>query len=226
MSEQRHSREDPERTEPIRDFSGAFRDPDSAGGSGKADAAKGEDFVTSGVRLGYRLVEEQIRRGRRAARHASGQFKSSSSELQDLTERALRFYSDASRFWFDRAADLLAPFDLDDLMAEDEAAGTAPEAAPGGTAFMPLDVASSRPVRVRLNLRPGSESLPLDVIQPRARDVAKPPLMNVSFTQEAAGTGLTLRIPDDQPADVYHGVVCHRDSGEPLGTLSVEIRPS
>jgi hypothetical protein len=62
-------------------------------------------------------------------------------------------------------------------------------------------------------------------MQPRSRDAAKPPLMSVSFTEDAEGPVLSVRIPDDQPADAYHAVVCHRDSGEPLGTLSVEIRP-
>jgi hypothetical protein len=211
MSEQRFYREDPERTEPIRNFSSAFR------------SSSGEDFVTSGVRMGYKLVEDQLRRGQRAARQMSNQLQSSRPDLRELTDRVLHFYGDlytqAVLFWFDLGTGAIPLFEdvLGDV--EEEMSGGKSAASAG---FMPVEIASLRPVRVKLNLQPGSERFPLDAVQPRARDDNKPPLMNVSFDQGV----LAIRVPDDQPADVYYGVVCNRDSGEPLGTLSVEIRAS
>ncbi|HEX7183719.1 MAG TPA: hypothetical protein VF756_17940 [Thermoanaerobaculia bacterium] len=220
MSEPRLRREDPDRTEPNRSFSTTLG-PDAT--------AAGEDFVTRGVRMGYRLVEEQMRRGQQAAQQASTRFSSSRGDMRDLTERALRFYcdlcTDAALYWFDTAAAMTIPSVPAD-QPEGEAAAAAVSPAASSSASIPLDIASSRPTRVTLNLQPGSEGLPLEVLPVRSRDVSKPPLMDVSFQTGGTLPVLRIRVPSDQPADLYHGVVCDQQSGAVLGTLSVEIRES
>lgn len=214
MSEPRMRRDDPERTEPNRSFSGTFQ-PDAPGG---------DDPITRGVRMGYRLVEEQIRRGQQIAQDAGARFGDSrSGDVRDLAERALRFYgdlyTDAALFWLDAALTLVAPVDP---------SPTQPVAPSSGSA-VPLDVASSRPVRVTLSLNPGAQPANLQVLAMRTSDGVKPPLMDVSFQSQPGGglPVLRIRVPGEQPAGVYHGVVCDaQNPGTVLGTLTVDIRES
>jgi hypothetical protein len=215
MSEPRLRRDDPDRTEPNRSFSGTFQ-PDAAGG---------EDFVTRGVRMGYRLIEEQMRRGQQVAQDAGTRFGTSrSGDLRDLAERALRFYSDlytdAALFWLDAATAMTAP--VDPATPDKSSSFTAPTA----SLAVPMDIASSRPTRVTLNVQPGVRGASLQVLTMRATDPSKPPLMDVSFQPGGELPVLRIRVPNEQPADVYHGVVCDQQSGAVLGTLSVEIRES
>ena len=214
MSEPRLRRDDPDRTEPNRSFSGTFQ-PDAAGG---------EDFVTRGVRMGYRLVEEQMRRGQQVAQEAGSRFGPARGDMRELAERALRFYgdqyTDAALFWLDAATALTMPVDT----AEPDKTAARPVPAP--SLAVPLDIASARPTRVTLNLQPGAPLASLQVLTMRAGDASKPPLMDVSFQAGGALPVLRIRVPNEQPADVYHGVVCDPQSGAMLGTLSVEIRES
>ena len=218
MSEPRLRRDDPDRTEPDRSFSGTFQ-PDAPGG---------DDPVTRGVRMGYRLVEEQMRRGQQLAQDASARFGAGGrgGDMRDFAERALRFYgdlyTDAALFWLDAALTFVAPVD-----PAQPNPGVSP-AAPSSAA-VPLDVASSRPARVSLNLNPGARPAALQVLTMRTGDGVKPPLMDVSFQPQAGGglPVLRIRVPDEQPAGVYHGVVCDaQNPGTVLGTLTVEIRVS
>ena len=217
MSEPRLRRDDPARTEPDRSFSGTFQ-PDTPGA---------DDPVTRGVRMGYRLIEEQMRRGQQIAQDASARFGTArGGDMRDLAERALRFYgdlyTDAALFWLDAAMTLVAPVDPSP-QTSDLSASTASSVA------VPLDVASSRPARVSLNLNPGARTANLQVLTMRTGDGVKPPLMDVSFQPQPGGglPVLRIRVPNEQPAGVYHGVVCDaQNTGTVLGTLTVDIRES
>lgn len=218
MSEPRLRRDDPARTEPDRNFSGTFQ-PDATGG---------DDPLTRGVRMGYRLVEEQMRRGQQIAQDASARFGvGRGGDMRDLAERALRFYNDlytdAALFWLDAALTLVAPVD--------PSPSPSPNVSPGRASSLavPLDVASSRPVRVTLNLNPGARTAALQVLAMRTTDGVKPPLMDVSFQAQAGGglPVLRIRVPAEQPAGVYHGVVCDAQAPDTvLGTLTVDLRES
>jgi hypothetical protein len=63
MHRPRHRRHDPQRNGPIRNAGGAWRDAEPWGDPDEPE----DDPVSSGVREGYRVIEEQIRRGRRMA---------------------------------------------------------------------------------------------------------------------------------------------------------------
>lgn len=219
MSEPRLRRDDPDRTEPDRSFSGTFQ-PDAPGG---------DDPVTRGVRMGYRLVEEQMRRGQQLAQDASTRFGAGGrgGDMRDLAERALRFYgdlyTDAALFWLDAALTLVAPVDPSPPPSPNVSPG------PASSLAMPLDVASSRPVRVTLSLNPGARPAALQVLTMRTGDGVKPPLMDVSFQAQpgAALPVLRIRVPNEQPSGVYHGVVCDaQNPGTVLGTLTVDLRDS
>lgn len=62
MDRPRRRRRDPERTGPIRNAGEAWRDEPR-----RDSARRRDDAASSGVREGYRLIDEQIRRGRRMA---------------------------------------------------------------------------------------------------------------------------------------------------------------
>lgn len=63
MDRPRHRRRDPRRTGPIRNAGEPWRE----GGFPRDPGRQGEDAASDGVREGYRVIEEQIRRGRRMA---------------------------------------------------------------------------------------------------------------------------------------------------------------
>ncbi len=63
MHRPRHRREDPQRTGPIRNAGGAWQERERQ----RAPEEPADDAVSAGVRAGYRVIEEQIRRGRRMA---------------------------------------------------------------------------------------------------------------------------------------------------------------
>lgn len=219
MSEPRLRRDDPERTEPNRSFSGTFQ-PDAQGG---------EDPVTSGIRMGYRLVEEQMRRGQQIAQDASARFGvGRGGDMRDLAERALRFYgdlyTDAALFWLDAAMTLVNPVDLSKPQQPTDSAF-----APSSSTAVPVDIASSRPARVALSLNPGARPASLQVMTMRTSDATKPALMDVSFQPQPGGAlpVLRIRVPNEQPSGVYHGVVYdEQNPGTALGNLTVEIRES
>ncbi|HKH46435.1 MAG TPA: hypothetical protein VKM72_17375 [Thermoanaerobaculia bacterium] len=134
-------------------------------------------------------------------------------DLRKVVERMLQAYSgmyiDSMLLWMD----LLFPKKQPDNSSLKNK-GTASVA-----------VFSSRPTLCTLSLKPGAENQPLEACQLWSRDTTKPPLMDVSFQTGSDGkTFLLVRVPDNQPADLYLGVVCNRKTGEPLGDLAIEIR--
>jgi hypothetical protein len=64
----RHRRRDPQRTGPIRNAAEAWRE-----GETSRDPERRDDDASRGVREGYRVIEEQIRRGRRMAQALDGE---------------------------------------------------------------------------------------------------------------------------------------------------------
>lgn len=90
-----------------------------------------------------------------------------------------------------------------------------------------IEVASSRPVRTALRLPAGAEALHLATPGLRSLDPAAPALSGVAFEPPTPGPDavvtLRLHVPDDVPADTYHGVVVDRRTGAQVGTLGVTV---
>ena len=231
MSEPRFKRDDPQRTEPNRDFTNAFQDADpwegtaapdadpwggtSAGTAGmeppdwlgaqtSGDPAYSPDFATQAVRKGYDLLRDQMDRGQQYAEQMRGGF-GAMPDLRSIFEQTLSFYSDAVLRWFDP----ILP----------------PRPPQGGSAAsdLPVQVISARRNRSSLRLLPGVRA-PFDTWALHARDRAKPPLQDVRFVKSpAGGVALLVRVPDSQPADLYMGVITRRPAGQPAGVVSVQI---
>jgi hypothetical protein len=149
-------------------------------------------------------------------------FPGTNPNLRAVVENMLRSYSnmyvDSMLLWLD----LLSPRPPQPPQPPDppDPNTLRPQPSP-----IPVTVFSARPTQVNLSLNPGAETQPLEACQVWSRDTTKPPLLDVSFQNGADGKPfLRVRVPDEQPADVYFGVVCNRTTGEPLGNLRVEIR--
>jgi hypothetical protein len=222
------------RTEPIRNVATYLGNPVSGAGAsstpeqhGPAETADGA--VARGVRLGYSVIEEQLREGQRLAqrlgRAAGKATASGSDEIGPLIERALNLYKDMGALCFEaietlaRSPVLSAGFSrMWQAKAETE---------PGPDITYGLELASKRRTQVTLNLRrfPG-HFIPL-VHTLHASDPAIPPLTGVRFKMEAASQTpiLQVEIPDTQAPATYTGVVADSTTNEPCGTICLRILP-
>lgn len=122
---ERLRREEPQQTEPIRDWRGWFRSdawgfcpPVEGGSEGEGGNAGDEapwdrplETVDRGVKMAYQVVEDYIEEGRRVARHMNDRAygpRQMTEDFQSLTERMMR---DSSRFlslWFELMASTLS----------------------------------------------------------------------------------------------------------------------
>lgn len=240
MSErERLRREDPARTGPIRNWSTLYRRSDSwdfpqgsgqpvSGGDGGKSASP-SDVVRHGVELGYRVIEEQIRQGQRIAEqlnHRAYDSRAMGSDLREVADRAWRYYADLGALWVDFLASIAGDGELiRRLFAawRQPAEAAAAPASSNGAVAVSVEVASVRPAKVTLDLRPHSEGLTLVCRGLHDVDAGKPPLIDVTFTPASGDRGLSVRVPEGQPAGVYVGAVVDVATQEPRGWLTVRL---
>jgi hypothetical protein len=242
------------RTEPIRTWSTLFEAP---GAQASQDNSKPgapprtnhsvslNDVVSRSVDLGYRVVDEYIRRGQQAARRINDRsydVQAMTSDVQDLGVRTLQYASDFAALWFDLLqrsatdAALLRPSAAAHGAGNpspDERAGSPPPAdgyLPAGPepARVKIEIASAQPTEVELDLRPDAAGRRLVVHALRAVDPKKPRLGAVGFRPGSEGQPATVwvRVPPDQPPGAYRGVIIDEENSRPVGTLSVCIAQS
>lgn len=241
--DERLRRADPERTGPLRSWSNLYRasdagqprDPEPPPQPDK-DAQPSEslsDVVAQGVGLGYRVIEEQIRQGQRVAEQISEAAygpAAISSDVREASERVVRYSADLLALWFDFVNSTMANGDLmRNLAASWQGARPATGDPPAAQAARPTSVAveicSSRPVRVTLDLKANATGRLLATHGLRAVEAEKAPLTDVSFEPAVDGTPVVLRmrVPEAQPAGLYTGVVIDKQNGDLLGTLSAQV---
>jgi hypothetical protein len=244
---QRVRRKDPERTGPIRHWSTLFRPaktrssnmateqhPDANGGARQAD-----DVVSRAVEIGYEVIEEHIRQGKRVAESLTTARPGQSNGAQngggkELIERLLHFYTDLGSLCFELMESIIRNPGVGELLRPQPNGTQAPpfaaRASNGSgakTASVATEVSSALPVRVTLSL---DEDMPehcaLGIHELHALDRSKPPLRDVSFHNGSADGRQTLRVsvPNDQPPGTYSGAVIDSSTNEPRGTLSIVVR--
>ena len=226
---QRLKRQDPERVVPIRNWSTVFRSPESPkapdheDGTGSAAPRNGSSFgdgVANAVKLAYRVADENIRLGKRVAQQLNDRtydLGAMRGDFRDVTERAVRSLTDLTALWFETLGSLM---------------GAARPPGPSGTektrddggAGVSVDVVSTQPAQVTLDLQPRARDLPLTVYALRAPDPTCPPLTDVGLepAKEGRGVQIRLRVPPGQPAGQYSAVVVD-SKGTPCGTLTVRV---
>lgn len=228
---QRLRRPELSRSEPLRTFSTLFGAPrEQAPGAPPADAAPAagrslEDAITRSVELGYRVVDEYIRQGQRAAERArTRSFEGAAirSEFEDVAMRLAQVASDFAATWLEWAELAGAARTGDTPVAP--AAPSAAQSAPPERTRIRVELASRRAADVSLDLRPEARP-PLVVHALRATDPEKPRIVDARLEPDADGAlVLRVRVADDQPPGVYSGLVLDPESERPMGAVAVTVR--
>ena len=232
---ERQRRSDPVRTAPIRTFSTTLRRPESPEGAepggatkppgGRARDGSWSDVVAEGVDLAYRVIEEEIRLGQQAAEQLNRRSYAMGSDMVEAGERLVRYSADLWISWLEFAGSLARNADsLRNLSRPPEPESVRSADATAGATAVSIAITSPQPARVTLHLHPTAEGCSLAVRDLKAGDPGKPALTDVLFTPGAGGImDLQIRVPQEQPPDLYAGLVVDQRTGQPVGTLSVQV---
>ena len=233
-SERLH-RDDPERTEPTRsakhhlDANGGWRESLTGRAAPNGDAAgpaDGPDAIGYGVHLGYKIIEEQILKGRKIAEqwHAPGREEKNGDEWPRVLERLLNVYRDLGSVYMDATESIISRV-AKLAMEYDPGADAERHVSPDTrTADIAVTVSSSKKVRIQLDLKPGlAENLSITPLH--GLDAAAAPLTTVYFSSELTTNlpELHVELPDDCVATTYTGVIVDANTNEPVGTLCLHV---
>lgn len=246
------------RSKPIRSWSKAFGGASAAKSAKPAKSAKSaksaetaksgkaaNGTVADGVRLGYRVIDDYLKKGQEAAQTLGGAggdtLKAASTEVQRLTQRMFQYASDLASAWMELVQTMTATG-----LAADGAStknGVPPPAARGEQAPAPgrepasdpsdqpcavsLEIESLLPTETTIDLRRRAIDQPVEV-QPLSSNVlGAPQITGVSIeARPKAGRVLVrVRVPPTQSAGVYRGLIIDRNTNLPCGTLAIRVGP-
>lgn len=227
-SRDRITRPKPERTEPLRSWS-ALLGNSEADGNGRG-ATSFDGVVSRSVEVGYRVVDEYLRHGQRVAERLGDRSLTPGNmaqDFQELTGRMTRYASDLMDVWFQliELASARRPVGAETPAAVVAPAPPAPSEPPAGSARVTVLVSSLQPTEVTIDIRPGALGPSLIVHALRAAEPDKPRLTEVAIEPASPDGALRLRIrvPPDQPAGVYNGMIIDERTSRPVGTVSVRL---
>ena len=258
----RITRPEPGRTEPRRGWSnifGATVDPGAFGtappaGSAPADPDEGRasDSVSRAVELGYRVIDEYVRQGQKAAQRLSSRSWSPETavrDTQEFTARVTRHASDMVALWRDMldSANVTgawrnaaqpwpqgmstagngagAPDETPPARPTSPSSASSAPAATVGRTRIAVELASEKPAEVTVDLRSEDTTRKLVVHSLRAVEPEKPRITEVTI-EPATSQGparLRIRIPSTQPPGTYNALVIDEETSRPAGSLSVRI---
>ena len=226
------------RQEPIRGWSTLFEAPRSEGeatGAAPSPAAAG-DVISKSVELGYRVVDEYVRQGQRAARLLSQPSTNPQAMVGDVQRIYLDHLSQLTRFWMEAMqmatpAAGMAPPMANAEPAPPPASGPVtdspptPSPTPVERAAVRIEVVAQQPVTVSLELRPEASGKILVAHALRAADAEKGRLADITFQTATADEPARLRlvVPAGQASGTYSGLLVDAASNRPMGTLSVDV---
>jgi hypothetical protein len=232
-----------DRTSPLRDWS-ALLGGAAAGTPGPGDdrprsdpASRVTDAVSKSVELGYRVVDDYLQQGQRVARRLSDGGSAPevlATEIQDLGARMARYASDFMAAWMElieltarggaapmRPSPAASHEDDGPTMQPGPAAAPRP-APPANGARVRIALTSALPVAVDVDFRPERVTGPaVRAHALRALEPEKPRIEEVALG--GCGTAepptLTIRIPPDQPAGSYEGLLVDEATNRPVGSF-------
>jgi hypothetical protein len=231
-----------ERTGPVRNWSTLLGAPSMADAARfAADAtANGAnraglgDVVSRSVELGYRVVDEYVRQGQRAARRFSegaARPEQWAGDAQDLGQRMAQYASELVGTWFELLErSNLSPAAAAPTAAARAAAPSGPAAAPGATAALAarlrVAIDSTRPAEVFVELAPEATGNRFVVHALRACEAWKPRIDEVEFRADGSGEppALHVRIPTHHPPGAYEGLIVDEVTNRPVGVVRVCLR--
>ncbi len=235
---ERHHRPDLERDAPIRDSMAYVRGAgfpgrakSTPGGTTAADGA--DNTVAHGVKLGYDVIDDQIRQGQRWAERLRHRDDNASATppagIGTLIERALNIYKDMGTLTLDAVDTLTRSSGIRSGISRAwRGMGRPGPTTDSGTPWrFAFKLTAGRPTLVTSDIRLRSaHTLPL-VHALHAANAAFPPLTGARFEVDPSTMApiLHVEVADAQPAATYYGVVVDSATNEPCGTLSVRILP-
>lgn len=243
----RLKRPTPARTAPIRNLTKAFQQHGSqtspeqpAPDSAKAEESGLRDAVSEGVRLGYSVIEDQIRQAQNLAgslNPGGGDRDGDVSEIRPLIGRMLRTYGDLTSVWIELINAATGNADLMNLVMgrgksqqADHGVKTTNDHAqansPAGPRPISVNVVTDCPTETKIELFPVSGDVTAFAAQDlRSRESGKPPLDDVVILPAEPDGAVRLRVtvPSEQPAGLYQGLIVDARTDAPVGALSVTI---
>jgi hypothetical protein len=228
--DKRLHRQDPERTGPIRNFTemyiarpAAKVREETAAKSIEPDDPSGAQGL--GIDLAYKIIDKHINDGRRTAAMLNGQpynTRAASDRLQEVIERTIRFSSEMLPLWLEALTTALRIEPPQRPIASPASTGQTERT--DGSIAVAIELVSTRPVTVSVDLRENSERMPLAALGLRALDRSKPELSDIGIEPEpAGGIKLKISIPQSSPPGIYSGVIVNSVTGESRGTLTVRV---
>jgi hypothetical protein len=210
------------RTEPIRNWSTLFD-----GGQ-----ARGADAVQRGVELGYRVIDDYLKQGARAAGAFSNPgkaFAPNADDLPRMTERMMQYASDFTSLWFDAMNVMLqtgrtnmgAPAPSNGNTASN---GTSRDSAEARALTRHvLELSASRPVEVTVTIDSLPGALRVETLQSSGKGKG---ITGVEALIGEPGGPLRIKlaVPDALPKGRYSGAIVNAQSGEPCGRITVNVQ--
>jgi len=246
--DERLHRKDPERTAPIRSLADYLartntrtRDDASSNGTcsdgtAHANASSGHD---DGVGLAYRVIDKHINDGRRSAEALNGQpynSRATTDRVQEVIERTIRYSTELLPLWIEALTTAIRvdPPRMPSPMPSSFGASPPPiwdgngheasSASSEGSTAIAIEMISTQPVTVSIDLRENSERMPLVTLGLRALERDKPELSEIEIASNGeSGIKLRIRVPASHPAGTYSGVIVNQETGESRGTLTVRV---
>jgi hypothetical protein len=225
---------------------GATADP-AAAGDPQRRASLG-DAISRSVDLGYRVIDEYIRQGQRAAQRMSDRSFSADGAVGDLREASDRMGQYASDFfglWMEfmelttnRSRDTAANGTAAAVPRADvpgAAAATQPAPAAATAAGPPaprpphagvrVEVRSLRPTEVAVDLQPDAAGRALRVygFGTAGADRARGIDVAIRAGSDHEPVGLSVRVSSEQSPGTYRGLVVDDATSAPVGTLTVQV---
>jgi hypothetical protein len=235
-----------DRSTPIRSWSGLVRPPESPRGQGDAaDAApkdRVDDVIVRSVELGYRVIDEYVKRGQAAAQrmqHGAYGANDMARDAQGIAGQLVRSATDLAGAWAEFFA--LANGNGNGHAAPhgngaaapngDESAAaafsSAPGAVPAASSAPPwrvrLRVRAARPVETALDLAPIPSDHPVVVHALRAVGGGTGRLDDVTVEAADGVATIVVSIPATQPAGTYAANVFDDATNLPVGTITVTL---
>ena len=228
-----------DRTGPVRNWAALLNAAASAAGAGAAEengerASSFGDAISRSVALGYQVVEEYVRQGEKAARrvsdggYRSGSVAADAQDVMQLMQRMGHYASELFGTWFELVQRTGMPgAPLRAAAAAGAPTTTAPSAAASTAAPIRarLEVRSSRPVEVAIELASEAGSAEFVVHALRACESWKPRLDDVHVRPGDAGDApiVAVRVPDGHPPGTYEGLIVDAATNRPVGVVRVVL---
>jgi hypothetical protein len=209
-------------------------------------AGNAADVISETVQLGYRVIDDYIKQAQKVAdrigRRSYGPDEMT-ADLQDVAGRMMQYASDFFRVWTELVGMAMSGAATSPrsepapVGASQGGETTASQGARSGLAKpsaddrdhrrsrISVDIESTRRTEVSLDVEAIETNHRLVVYPLRATDPNKPELRDLTVSNDRMDRPVCIRvrIPDDQPAGRYHGLVVDETTGKPLGSISVQV---